>query len=74
MEDEEGRVLAVHLGESANCSSVGSVVDVLFVSSVAASAILAATVVLLSEAKKREETREQNGEKAEESDGPADPR
>ena len=44
---ERGRVLSVHLGQSANCSSVGSVIDVLFVSTVAASAILAAVVVLL---------------------------
>ena len=44
---EQGRVLSIHLGESANCSSVGSVIDILFVSTVAASAVLAAVVVLL---------------------------
>lgn len=53
-ERNAGRVLSLHLGHSANCSSVGSVVDVLFVSSVAATAILAALVVLLSDAKKQE--------------------
>lgn len=43
----EGRVLAVHLGHSANCSSVGSVVDALFVSGVIGSAVLAALAVLV---------------------------
>jgi hypothetical protein len=44
---DEGEVLAAHLGRSANCSSVGSVVDVLFVSSVVGSAILLSLGVLL---------------------------
>ena len=35
-------VLSVHLGHSANCSSVGSVVDFLFLSSAAAATILTA--------------------------------
>ena len=68
---EDGRVLSVHVGESANCSSVGSVVDVLFVSAVAATAILAATVVLLAEAKKKDAERGPSPKK--DADGPADP-
>jgi hypothetical protein len=35
-------ILSVHLGHSANCSSVGSVVDFLFLSSAAAATILTA--------------------------------
>ncbi len=57
-EDEErGKILSVHLGESANCSSVGSVVDILFVSAVAGSALVAAVMVLLDRAaeKKKDE-------------------
>ncbi len=42
-----GAILSVHLGRSANCSSVGSVVDVLFMSSVAGTAILGALAVYL---------------------------
>ena len=45
--DGEGGVLAVHFGRSANCSSVGSVVDVLFVSSVVGTALLGAIAVLM---------------------------
>jgi len=45
--DGEGEILAVHFGHSANCSSVGSVVDVLFVSSVVGTAVLAALAVML---------------------------
>ena len=43
----EGRVLSLHLGRSANCSSIGSFVDLLFVSSVAGAAILAAVAATL---------------------------
>jgi hypothetical protein len=51
MDDEdEGRVLSVHFGRSANCSSVGSVVDVLFVSSVVGTALLGAVAVLMRRA------------------------
>lgn len=45
--EEEGRVLSIHFGRSANCSSIGSVVDVLFVSSVVGMAILASAAILL---------------------------
>lgn len=41
-------MLQVHLGRSANCSSVGSVVDFLFLSAVAGSAVLAAVTVALA--------------------------
>lgn len=44
---DEGRVLSIHFGRSANCSSVGSVVDVLFVSSTVGMAILASAAILL---------------------------
>jgi hypothetical protein len=44
---DAGRVLAIHPGHSANCSSIGSVVDVLFVSGVVGTALLAALGVLL---------------------------
>jgi len=43
-------VLAVHLGRSANCSSIGSIVDFLFVSSVTGAALLSAVAVLLPRA------------------------
>lgn len=45
-----GEVLSVRFGRSANCSSVGSVVDVLFVSSVVGTALLAALAVTLRSA------------------------
>lgn len=46
-EADDERVLSVHFGRSANCSSIGSVIDVLFVSGVVGSAVLAALAVLL---------------------------
>lgn len=54
--DGEGRVLSAHLGRSANCSSVGSVVDVLFVSSVVGSALLVSLAVLLRRSAEPETT------------------
>ena len=45
--EEAGEVLSVRLGRSANCSSVGSVVDVLFVSSVVGTALLGALAVMV---------------------------
>jgi hypothetical protein len=45
--EEKGEVLAVHFGRSASCSSIGSVVDVLFVSGVVGTALLAALAVML---------------------------
>ncbi len=44
-------VLSVHFGRSANCSSIGSVVDVLFVSGVVGTAMLASVAVLLGGAR-----------------------
>ncbi len=44
---EEGRVLSVRFGRSANCSSVGSAIDVLFVSSVVGTALIGALAFLL---------------------------
>lgn len=46
-EEPQGRVLSVRFGRSANCSSVGSIVDVLFVSSVVGTALLGAIAVML---------------------------
>ena len=40
-------VRAVRLGHGANCSSIGSVVDVLFASAVLGSAVLAAVVAAM---------------------------
>lgn len=44
--EEEGRVLSVHLGPSANCSSIGSFVDFLFLSSIAGGAMVAVLAAL----------------------------
>lgn len=49
-------VRAVRLGHGANCSSVGSVVDTLFVSAVVGGAIFAAVCAALEEEKRAEET------------------
>lgn len=49
-DDGPGEVLSVHVGPSANCSSVGSFVDFLFVSSVVGTAALSAFAVLLRRA------------------------
>ncbi len=46
-EEPEGRVLSVHFGRSANCSSIGSVVDFLFLSGTVGAALLSALVILL---------------------------
>lgn len=62
--ETEGRVLSVHFGRSANCSSVGSVVDVLFVSSTVGMAILAGAAVLL--ARKRDVPNDPRAEPARE--------
>lgn len=45
--EDEGRVLSIHVGHSANCSSVGSFVDFLFVSSVVGAAAVGAFAILL---------------------------
>lgn len=52
-EDEppgEGRVLSIHVGRSANCSSIGSFVDFLFASSVVGAALIGALAVSLRSA------------------------
>jgi hypothetical protein len=43
-----GKVLSVHPGHSANCSSIGSVVDFLFLSGTAGAALLSAVTALLT--------------------------
>lgn len=51
--EDEPAVLSVHYGPSANCSSVGSVVDMLFVSTTVAAAALGAVIAIVeSRAKK----------------------
>lgn len=57
--DEGGAILSVHLGPSANCSSIGSFVDFLFMSSIAGGAIAAALAALLDA--RRPETPERDG-------------
>jgi hypothetical protein len=52
---EEGRVLAVHIGHSANCSSIGSVIDLLFLSSTAAAALVSAITLIVVHERKRDE-------------------
>lgn len=46
----EGRVLAVRALPGANCSSVGSVIDLLFVAGVAGGALLVAVTAALRDA------------------------
>jgi hypothetical protein len=48
VDEGEGRVLSVHFGRAASCSSVGSVVDVLFLSTVAGAAVISALGVWLA--------------------------
>lgn len=64
------RVLSVHLGQSANCSSIGSVIDVLFVSGVAGTALLAAFAVLLRDKKKEGDEQKPAPEQPSTSDDP----
>lgn len=45
--EEAARVLSVHLGPSANCSSIGSFVDFLFVSSIAGGALVAVLAAMM---------------------------
>ena len=45
--DDEGRVLAIRALPGANCSSVGSVIDLLFVAGVAGGALLVAVTAAL---------------------------
>ena len=71
VEDDEGRVLSVHFGRSANCSSVGSVVDVLFVSSVVGTALLGAVAVLMRRAgDARDEERDEEHDEERDEDRP----
>ncbi|MBX3250943.1 MAG: hypothetical protein KF901_27450, partial [Myxococcales bacterium] len=54
-DDATGEVLEVHFGRAASCSSVGSVIDFLFVSTVAGAALVSSLAVLLArEGKKRD--------------------
>ena len=57
-EAPEGRVLSVHMGPSANCSSIGSFVDFLFVSSVVGGAVLSAVAVMLQRERARQDREE----------------
>ena len=44
----EGEILSVHLGPSANCSSIGSHIDFLFLSATVSGAMLGALAVALT--------------------------
>jgi len=46
---EEARVLAIRKGPGANCSSIGSVVDLLFGAAVLSAAVYAAVVASLAD-------------------------
>ena len=54
--EDEGRILSARFGRSANCSSVGSVVDLLFVSSVVGTAVLGALAVMVRGAHEKTDT------------------
>ena len=58
---DAGRVLAVHFGRSANCSSIGSFVDYLFLSAVLGAAVLTAVAVLVRARGRDEEDRDDRG-------------
>lgn len=47
--ETEGEILSVHFGRSANCSSIGSYIDYLFLSATASGALLAGLAVALSQ-------------------------
>jgi hypothetical protein len=55
-EDLEEHVKVVREGHGANCSSIGSVIDTLFVAQVAAGAILAVVAASLASAKTESES------------------
>lgn len=61
VDEGEGRVLSVHFGRAASCSSVGSVIDVLFLSTVAGAAVISALGVWLA----REANEAESGTKVE---------
>ncbi len=75
-DDIESHILAVHLGHAANCSSVGSVVDFLFVSSVAGAALMAAVAATLDASADGSGSADpgQGGADGESLEGPADDR
>lgn len=46
---DEGRVLVVRRGAGANCSSIGSAVEMLFLSATAGAALVAAVTAMLGD-------------------------
>jgi hypothetical protein len=61
-------VRAIRLGHGANCSSIGSVVDTLFLAAVASGAILAVILAAMKDEPVRVVGEDQEGEDREEDD------
>ncbi len=66
--DETDGILQVHLGRSANCSSIGSVVDYLFLSGLASASLLTLVAAHLGERRDDHEGDASVGEATEERD------
>jgi hypothetical protein len=64
---EPGEILAVRRGPGANCSSIGSALDLLFMSSVAAGVVLAAIAASFGDEERAERERERDAEDSDES-------
>ena len=64
---EPGEILAVRRGPGANCSSIGSALDLLFMSSVAAGVVLAAIAASFGDEERAEREREPDAEAKDES-------
>ena len=64
---DAGEILAVRRGPGANCSSIGSALDLLFLSSVAAGVVLAAIAASFGDEARGEREREAEGEANDES-------
>jgi hypothetical protein len=62
-----GEILAVRRGPGANCSSIGSALDLLFLSSVAAGVVLAAIAASFGDEERAERERETDAEANDES-------
>jgi hypothetical protein len=63
-------ILVIRRGPGANCSSIGSVLDVLFLSAVAGGAILVGVAALLDESSKPQTEADPEGGSAEDPDVP----
>lgn len=54
-DEEVPAVLSVHFGRSANCSSIGSIVDFLFLSAAGGAAVLSALALALPDSESEEQ-------------------